>query len=830
MKDPSSVNNPKASWLLGLFFLSAATLAFEINLTRLFSVAQFYHFAFMIVSVALLGYGISGTALTLIRPIPRQDSGRALTWLCLGSSLTIQAAYIVTNWLPFDSYTITLGWKQPAILILHYFVLALPFFFNGLATGVLLTAFPRQSRNTYAVNLCGSALGCILSFFLPSYFGGEGMVAFCSGLSLLSAWMTGYGRRPIHPITSRDRLQIAALLLLGVGLAVWDGADLGNWLITHTPSRLTAIHLSPYKSLSYALQYPDAEVVYRKWNSYSRVDLVSSSGFHALPGLSFRYLERLPVERGLFVDGDDLNPVILSMEDADFLDYLASAVAYRLRPGARVLVLEPRGGVDILAGLRLGAKHVTAVEANPLIVEAAGEVYRLPNVDAILENGRSFLRRTTQEYDLIFLSLIASFHPIRSGAYSLSEDFRYTLESFSDALNRLNPEGLLVVTRWIQDPPSECLRTFTTAVETLEKDGGNPRAQIVAYRSYNTMTFLVKKTPFTSPELDTIRHFALERAFDLVYAPDIRPEETNRFSVLPNSIYYQTFIDYLDSEPRETFYRRYPFDVSPSTDDHPFFNHFFKWSQLPTVISEIGKTWQPFGGVGYLVVVILLAVSMLLSGIIVLLPAVFKRERDASIEQKPVGHTKHLRLGILLYFAFIGLAYLLVEIPLIQRYTLYLGHPAYALAVVLFSLLLFSGLGSSQSQRLSIQVALGILVLLIWASPVVYQWIDQSTLLLSLSGRVLVAFISLSPLGLLMGIPFPAGLEQATRLGAARYLIAWAWAVNGAASVISSVLAALLAISFGFSWVLRIGAISYLGALLVMAVWLQAQGSARLHP
>ncbi|MBU4225014.1 MAG: hypothetical protein KKC71_04255 [Chloroflexi bacterium] len=816
-----STPSPTRATLFSLLLLSAAALAFQVTLTRLFSVAQFYHFAFMIVSVAMLGYGASGTWLAIMPNLARIEPRRSLGWLALLTGFSILGAYLLINLLPFDSFSIAIDRWQIGILVLHYLALATPFFFSGMAVGLLLAAFPQESGKTYAFNLLGSATGSALALAAPSFLGSEGMVTLSAGLAALAALamlITQTAKKP-----ARLLVVLAAITLLL--FTFYDAAlRLGGH---HLP--LLELRLSPYKSLSYALQYPGAEVIYRRWNAFSRVDVVRSPGIHSLPGLSYRYLQPLPTQDGLLVDGDNLSGILPANVEAAFTDHLPAAIAFQLRPAADTLILEPRGGLDILTALAHGARQVTAVEVNPLIV-AAAPVYADPRLRTVIESDRSYLRRTDEHFDVILLSLASSYHPVRSGAYSLAEDYRYTVESFTDALERLKSDGLLVVARWLQDPPSEDLRAFALAVTALEKTGGDPRAQIVAFRGYNTATILVKGSLFTLDELLAIRSFTAERAFDLTFAPDIRPEETNRYNILPESSYYRAYTALLDASPRAAFYAAYPYDVTPPTDDHPFFGHYFKWSQAGQIWAELGQTWQPFGGAGYFVILALLALSILLAGALILLPVAIRAHPSPSQL-----HPSPFILPPLLYFTFIGLAFMLVEIPLIQRFILYLGHPAYAMSAVIFSLLLFSAMGSRLSHRIPLRLALPILIILLVITPFLLPYIFTLTLGLPFLLRLALTALILAPLGFLMGIPFPAGIRQiamepsvighplatlpglAARAGRASQpsAIPWLWAVNGAASVVASVLAALLALTFGFSWVLRIGALCYASAWLV---------------
>jgi len=809
---PASINKP--SIYLSLFLLSSATLAFEINLIRLFSVAQFYHFAFMIVSIALLGYGLSGTILAIFPALQSGKSSQTLGWLSLGTGVSILAAYLLTNWLPFDSYSLVVDRRQIFILALHYLALAVPFFFTGMALAILLAKYPAHAGTTYAVNLLGSATGCMIALIMPVFLGGEGMVT----LSALLAGIAAFCAIGFQSVKNPLNLGALALLILTL-------LDLSLRLATHTGLAAFDLHISPYKSLSYALQYPGSKLITSQWNAFSRLDVLQSRGIHSVPGLSYRYLEPLPQLDGLTVDGDDLDPVIQPTTAPDFTAYLPASVAFQLHPLASTLVLEPRGGLDILTAFSQSTGRVTAVVSNPLIVTAA-PVYADQRLLLHQETGRSFMQRTREQFDVILLSLISAFHPVQSGAYTLAEDYRYTVESFGEMLDHLTPGGVLVATRWLQDPPSEDLRLFALAVEAVEAKGGDPSQQVVAFRGYNTATILLKNGAFTPDEVNNLREFASQRAFDLTYVPGIRADETNLYNILPDSIYYHTYLNLLGSNPRQAFYDSYTYDVRPPTDDHPFFGHYFKWAQTPQILAEFGKAWMPFGGGGYFVILALLILAVLMAGFLILLPVGLWKlgTRDSPHAPSP------FKLSFLIYFGVLGLAFLFVEIPLLQRFILYLGNPAYAVTAVLFTLLFFSGLGSQFSLRISLPLSLVALTLLILCIPLLLPFLFEWTLGIPLVARLLVTFIALAPLGFLMGIPFPAGIhrlpgeqDQIKPLDgeiAPRTDIPWIWAVNGATSVVSPILAALLALTFSFSVVFWLGAVCYAVALLTAWVFL----------
>jgi spermidine synthase len=789
---------------VGLFLLSTAGLSFEVTLTRVFSLAQWYHFAFMAVSVALLGFGASGSALTLFPP--SRDPTRLRRYAARAAvlfSFSVLASFLSINFLPFDSYRIAWERVQVLYMAVYFLALALPFFFNGLLTGGLLTALPERTGHLYAANLLGSAMGCVMALIALPLFGGAGTILLSAAAGMLAATLLTWGAS-----TNNKQPVTYLLVLLTVTLTI----------LTLKPPAFLEIRLSPYKGLSYALQYPDATVRSSRWNAFSRVDVVESRSIRSAPGLSLRSPADFPAQHGLYTDGDLRSAITDPATPGlyDFLDHLPVALPYRLRPGASVLILEPGGGLDALLALREGAGEVVAVESNPLAVRAVddfgGRVYQDACIRVVNEDGRAYVRRHATRYDLIHLSLNGGQRPVVSGAYSLAENYLYTVEAFDDYLAHLNEGGLLVVSRWLQLPPSESLRAWALAVTALERaDVPHPERQLIAIRSWATSVILVKNGEFTAEEIATVKAFCEARDFDLVYYPGIRVEEANRYSVVPGAPYYCTFHDLLFAADRAAFYRTYPYDVRPPTDDRPFFFHFFKWSQTPQILQALGKTWQPFGGSGYFVLVALLALALVASVGLILLPLALRRKRKRA---EGAGSWKHRRLWAFAYFTLLGLGYLFVEIPLMQRFILFLGHPAYAFATVLFSLLLFSGIGSLLARRFRPVAALALLCGAILIYPALLPIAFRALLGWPLAWRLVVAAVGLAPLGLLMGVPFPTGV--AALEARAPDLIPWAWAINGCASVLASILAAMLALSWGFWGVLLLAVAAYAGGLVAI--------------
>ncbi|MFQ5966079.1 MAG: hypothetical protein ACE5MI_00540 [Acidimicrobiia bacterium] len=776
---------------LGVGLSSAAVLVFEIVLARVFAVTQFYHFAFVTVSLALLGFGASGSVLAAF---PRLGRGGPKRWAVLAAlqAVTTLGAYAVTNALPFDSFSIAWDRRQVVYLVVYYLVLGLPFFFGGAVVGALLSGWdqprPRPPSRVYGASLVGAGAGCLLAIVGVSWLGAVQMIvlaALCAGAGALAfLWREETRSRGALVIT------IVTLVLLGI--------------LSVSPPDALDLKLSPYKDLSAVLRYPGAETLVTDWNAASRIDLVRSEGIRSLPGLSFTFRGDLPPQDGVTFDGDDLSPIPkLSPDEADFVPYLLNSLPFLLREGGETLILEPRGGLDVLIAVRAGSRSVVAVEPNELAVEAAmvsGAVYDAPQVAVVFDDPRAYVERTDRTYDVIDLALTAPYRPVTSGAYSLAEDYDLTVEAFESYLARLRPGGLFTAMRWLQTPPSEEMRLLSLSAEALRRIGANPTGSIIGVRGYASAMVMVKPDGFSDEELAAVRSFVDERRFDLFAAPGLLSGESNRYNQLPTDDYYQLARTLLTASDPSSLYDAYAFDISPPTDDHPFFGHFFKWSQASDVWAQLGRTWQPFGGAGYFVLLALLILAAVVAVVLILAPLAvrFRMRHHAS---------RRVRWWTVGYFGLLGIGFLFVEIPIFQQYILLLGRPVLSLAVVLFVLLVAAGLGSLASDRIAWRPAAVVLTVALILYPWLLRQLTERVLPGPLWARIVAGGLALIPLGFLMGTMLPHGLSYLRERWAP--LVPWAWGINGAASVISAAAAALLALTFGFSVVVTLGAVCY---------------------
>jgi len=784
---------------IGVFLISTATLVLEISLTRIFSVAQWYHFAFMVISIALFGIGASGSFLSVFPSLLKKDTPKLLAISSTIFSISCIICFAITNQVPFDPFRIAWDRMQLFYLLLYYILLAVPFFFSGLCIAVVLSKMAKRVSRIYFSDLVGAGSGCLLVIALFSPLQGEAVVLFASLLGAVSAFFFSLN-------FSKKGSYLTVVWIVVVLL-----------LLSNVPSILQ-MNISPYKSLNVALRYPDAELLYTEWNAFSRVDVVKSPYVRYAPGLSYEYRRAIPPQRGTTVDANALSAITRydgTPASIEFTGSLPMSLAYQLQKEPGVLILGSGGGLDVLTALYHNASSIVAVEINPIVVdlvknkyrEFSGNIYENEKVSVEISEGRSFVRSSSEKYDVIQLSLIDNIAASSTGVYALSENYLYTTEAFEDYYAHLSDNGVLSITRWLHPPPRESVRVVSLALAALENRGvEDPENHIAAIRSWGTITILVKKNGFTPQDKEKIKGFCRERKFDLVYAPGITPADVNIYNKFPEPYYYQMFHGLLLSEDRAKFYDEYLFDVSPVTDERPFFFHFFKIDKIVPTYNIMGEKWQPFIEGGYLVPVVFLQ-ALILSLLFIFLPVYrFKR-------------TKKTILGkwkMLTYFLCLGIGYMFIEIALIQKFILFLGHPVYAVSTVLFTLLVFSGIGSLFTERFEIRakilvpviVGLSVLVIIymIFLPYFFHIFLGQDLL-----ARRLISLICIAPLGFIMGMPFPVGIRLADAIDPD--LIPWAFAANGCASVLSSISAVMIALSFGFSSVLALAGLVYLAGL-----------------
>jgi hypothetical protein len=777
-----------------LFLCSFASLAYEIALTRIFSISLSYHFAFMIVSMAMLGIGASGTVLSLA-PRLRNPSYIGIYAFLLG--LAISLSYLLANRIPFDP--VKLSWSEVELLYvgLYYVALSAPFFFTGILIATAFSSMSETSGLLYAADLLGAGTGSA-GVLLLMIFAEPDQAVFIVSCLALSASLVG----------GRTRLRIVSLLFIFVNLA----------MLILRPG-FADVRMSPYKELPMALRYPGAGHLKTVNTPFSRIDLFRSPVARFAPGLSLRYLDSLPEQIGFAIDGGEINAVTTSHggKEMAFLEYLPSALPYDLGQKEDVLILDPKGGLQALAAKHYGAKNIFKVESTPSLVEVvrrdlepfAGGIYSENTWSAL---GRSWLRSREMRFDLIDISLMGS---VPSGSFGIAEDYRYTVEAFHEYLSHLKLEGLLGINLFILPPPRIELRLLSTLIKAMEETGvKDARDRIAAIRSWGSLCILAKKSPFTPGEIDRIKKFSRDRRFDLIYYPGVRQEETNLYVRTPSNEYFHAFKALLDPATQRRYSDQYLFDIVPVRDENPFFHYYLKFRNIKAIYSAMGEKWQYFIEEGYLLPAVFLQ-ALILSLVIVLLPlaAKAKGKNHASRVDGPAFLFRFRRLA---FFALVGLGFMFVEVCLIQKMILPLETPPLGFAVVLTSLLISSGMGSLVSSRIPVfrkPTATAMLSLWVVVYSVLLSRFSETVFPFSMPVKIILAVLFLVPLGFFMGIPFPSALRSLGEEDGS--MIPWAWSVNGCFSVLGPLMAVMLAMAAGFRFVLWTGAGCYLLAFLI---------------
>ena len=736
---------------VAVFAISVALLAFEILLLRFFSIQHFHHFAYAVISIAMLGAGASGTLLALLRERVRGRERRAFAGAAAAFAVLVVACPAAARLVPFEPTALVWSAREWAALLVVALVLALPFFAGTAAVILAMLARPARTAALYAANLAGSGAGALV-----------------------------------------------ALALLGL------------------PSPWRA-HVSAFKALPQVESYPGARRVGERWSPLGWVVAVRTPAFHHAPGLSLGYAGRVPPEVAVFVDGDLAGGAVdwgSDPEAAGFVDWLPSAAAYHVEPARDVLVIGAGPGLEVLAALRHGARRVVAVELDPQLIALtrgalapASDVYRDRRVELVVGDARSVAARTAERFGLVVLAPSEAFGSAAAGLHALAEDHLTTVEAVRAWLRLLAPGGTLVLPRWVRAPPRDDVRMILTAGAALRASGDTvPGEHLVCLRGWSAAVILVRPAGFAPDARARLAAFARSRLLDIDWLAGPAPAGTPEFNRLERPVAREAALAVARGPERAAaFVADYAFDLRPPTDDRPYFGHFIRLGTLRRLLALGAASWLPFAEWGYVAVLATTLQGALAATVLMLVPAAVLSRR------RPPGSTSLAVIGG--YFGAIGLGYLLVEMALIQQLQLLLGHPVYAVTAAVAGLLAFSGAGSLWSARLAAGwKPAAVVAALVLVDLALVPAVVRGAQPLGLAARAAVGVGVLAPLGIAMGTPFPTGLRgfTADRPGA----LAWAWAVNGFASVVAAGAATLIAVEWGWRWVLVGGAGCYAAAAM----------------
>ncbi len=642
--------------------VGAATLLFEIALTRLFSLTQGYHFAFLSVSLALLGNAAGGAAVASGFP-----SAPSLRRPALWSAVAAPAMLVVLvamALLPVDTYALAWSPRQVVLSLLLIGILALPMALVGVSLALCFES-GRAAGSVYAANLTGSGAGALAAALMLPIWGPVQALAIAAAVAATAVLWLG---------TRRRLVLIAAVVL--AALVPWE--------------RMLSPRLSPYQPLWHALQAQGSDHLASYWSRYGRIDVVAGPNLRMAGGVSLECPYSVPEQIMVYVDADSPSPILAAGTDreSDFVECLPAWAALRLREPQRSLVLQPAGDVPLWLALRALPGSIEAVEPNPgLRAALANERWGSAALDSSRltlagDNPRALLRGG-DAWDLIFLPLRGAYRPVGLGAGSLAEDYALTTDALGDAFAALSRGGYLVAESWLQQPPTEELRLWLTVIAALREHGiPDPGAHLLAARSMQTVVIAASPSPWTGAEVADFRRQAEALSLDLVWAPGLRAEDTNLHNVLPQDVYFQAFAGALGGGSLWT--TGYDFDVVPATDSRPFPHSYFRWSHTERIVRQLGHVALPLGGVGFLLLPLLLLVLGLLSTAL-LVPALVR------VPARP-------RPSTVAAFVALGLGYLAVEMPLMQAAMLVVQDAPSSMAVVLSAMLLGSGLAGGVSE------------------------------------------------------------------------------------------------------------------------------------
>jgi len=802
---------PSFSFLLVIAVISASALAYEVLLMRLFSIIQWHHFAYMIISLALLGYGISGVFLALNRDRLTRSFPSAIFINLLLFSFSAPACFLLAQQIPFNPAEILWAPVQLGYLCSIYLLLTLPFFFVANIIGLSFYQYQEQVSSIYAADLIGASVGSVGVILLL-------FVVFPEKILIVLILMGIFAILIVSRYTFRGQ---------DVYTKFWTNASIIiGMAITFALTGWVTLNVSPYKSQNQLLQIPGTKVIAKYSSPLGLISVVKSADTplrHA-PGLSLNATTEPPEQLAVFTDADNMTAITRydgNPETVSYLDQTTSALPYHLRQLSNVLILGAGTGSDILQANYHTIKHIDAVELNPQVIELikekyadfAGQIYSSAHVNLYTGEARGYVATTRKTYDLINISLLDAFGASAAGLYSMAENYLYTEQAIQQYLQHVSPNGYLSITRWIKIPPRDEPKLLATVIIALKQaNTGQPGQQIIMIRSWQTSTLIVKNGVISGEEINRLKQFCNERSFDLVYYPGISAQEVNRFNIQQQPYLYQAAIALLSAES-QAFIDDYKFNIEPATDDRPYFFHFFKWQSLAEILSILDS-----GGIfllesGYLILIAALLQAIFASLLLIALPLCLWKSKLGFKSRSG----KHLR--ILVYFFCLGLAFLFIEIAFIQKFILILHHPLYAITVVLSAFLLSAGAGSHFSKKLSQSPAKSLIMLPVAVISVVsicYSLgFDSITVFLLETGnftRYVFSVLLIAPLGFCMGMPFPMALARISQSTPA--LIPWAWGINGCASVISAILAILIAMQFGFTALVFLAIVLYCVAAL----------------
>ncbi len=860
---------PSLPLYLGVGLVAGAVIALQICIMRIFSVGSWAHFGSLVVSLAMLAFGLVSAVMCIGKGFfARRWRAVAGASLVLFAPLLV-AANLAAQQVPFNAIFLLSDPMQKWRLAANFALYLVPFLAGALFLGTVFLKADRFFARVYFADLVGAGLGGLAFlgtlFLLPP----ENLVvtpivlALAGGLCWFSA-------------AARGRAWRADAVLLGAGAAA-----LAAHFALPPALGLNTLAVSDYKGVSYARKFPDAHLVYRNYSPFGDIAVYGSSYLHFAPGLSDNAAFNLPqvpenAYLGLYVDGEGPSGIIrdLKPEETAYFRFLPMVYPYLIAHAPDTFVIQFGGGISTDVALRDGSKSVTVAEANPAILHAfrtdralrdfTGDVLADPRVHVVDYDGRLFLAGHPASYDVVDLSLADSAGLSAPGGFAIVEKYGYTRQAMETYMRALKPGGILSVTLWNkEEPPKSVLKLYSTvagAARAVDPDAGardRPEAienSLFAVSTYlSTATVLYKKGGFTPAEVATLRAHTRAMSFDDIYYPGIPfdASATDKLladyrnaifsdapapaagkaatadgaapaadeaeddgggpgpapKVLPSTLMGRLAWHALVYGGWDAVADRYVFDARPLTNDRPYFAAYVKPRDLPGLLDRLEIVQDEWG---YLLLWATLGIAGVAAASLVVIPVLFGW-RTVFSRAPGKGRT-------ILYFACLGLGYITVEVGLIADYTLALNNATVSASILITAMLVFSGLGSLTAERTldRARVVLPVILLAIGVILIGYGlFLDRALVVigtLPYAWRLLICFLTVAPPAYLMGFPMPTAMTWLARLGK-EHMFLWAWGINGCFSVVGAAAVPLVATAFGLSTVLAVGGVAYLVAI-----------------
>lgn len=813
-----------ALFYVSVTLLSASLIAYEISIMRVFAVGSWSHFASMTISIAMFGFTASSTIICIFKDAFKKNLEHWMTGCAIGLGPALAVANTLAQTLDFKPIFIISDGKQKTILFAYYVLYFAPFFIGATFLGLAFIKGQTRFGVLYFANMAGSGAGGFVTlvamyFLLPEHLLFAPLLLWLVGTS---AWLYRRGSLPYFSLLVLAGSTACATLLL-----------------------FPQVRVSPYKGVSYARKFPDARKVYHAASPRGYLEVYDSSYFHFAPGLSDTAsleLSRMPEHAflGMYIDGDGPVGVMRDLpdEEAEYLRFLPMAMPYLLMENPAVLVLQFGGGISTQLALKAGASRVVVAEGNPLILAAlansryissfSGDILRNPKLAIVPVEGHIYVRKVAEKFDLVDLSLADSTGLSMPTGFAVHENYTYTVETLRAAMTALSDRGVLSVTVWNkQDPPKSTLKLLATLVRaSLSTEDADPRDNFFVVHQYlSTLSVLCKKNGFSRDEIDALRAYNRRMSFEVIYFPGMETDtgEADELYAAYKSIYFDPSgqaanrddLDLSSSHLYRVVFKQmvegqfgqieknYVFNNLPLSDDRPYFSGFIRLGDIPRFIDKLESVSDDWG---YLLLWATLLQALLLGLLLLSLPALFAWR---AVFSKSRG-----KGAVMLYFCCLGLGYMLVEIVMISRIKLFLGSPTISAALLVVGMLIFSGIGSFFTDRIvrPRKVMARVCLSIVLALLLFMFYLDNLLIWIALwpfSIKLLICSLLMIPLAFPMGFPFAIGMSALSQIGQ-EHLFVWAWGINGAFSVIGSVLAPILSIIGGHSAVMMLAAFAYI--------------------